>query len=167
MEDFIIILIGFALMAYSAYSRNRKAKNDKGAIRGGHETSSEGQQAGGSSEKKDVLEELFGYEPEQENHPFAEEEQYNEADSSGTPRPVTGQYENKRQPAPATEKQSYEPLTYKKINEEGGVFHGKAEKSQTPEAFKKSYKKQDKRKRHHWFNLRNAVIYSEIMHRKY
>ncbi|MDZ7774784.1 MAG: hypothetical protein U5L09_03785 [Bacteroidales bacterium] len=73
---------------------------------------------------------------------------------SGTPRPVTRQYENKRQPAAATEKQSYEPLTYKDRCEEGaGVFHGKAEKSQTPQAFRKSYKKQDKRKRHHWNQL--------------
>ncbi|MDZ7774785.1 MAG: hypothetical protein U5L09_03790 [Bacteroidales bacterium] len=81
MEDFIIILIGFALMAYSAYSKNRKAKNKKEVTRGGPEASSEGQQAGRSFEKKDVLEEFFGYEPEQENHPFAEEEQYDEGDA--------------------------------------------------------------------------------------
>lgn len=167
MEDFIIILIGFALMAYSAYSKNQKAKNKQRAAREDY-AAPEDQDTGQSGESKDILEQFFGYETEQgqEQHPFDHAEPGYRNREANT---ATASHEEHYAASPqgySARNNETEPITIKKINQEGEHLRTSAE-SQKSGRYKKRRRTEASQKKQQWFNLRNAVIYSEIINRKY
>lgn len=173
MEDLIIIALGIAVAAYSAFRKNKRAKE------AGSESASESNERvaddyqGETTESdRDYLEEYFGKESDYSSN---QERGYNE--------PVQGQERFKN---PRLED------AYKKVRERQQsslpeeMEFGKESIATQDKYAKTSYdrrhdlKPADKKRRqaasrrrsdsktmHHWFNLRRAIIYSEILNRKY
>lgn len=167
MEDFIIILIGFALMAYSAYSKNQKTRKKQRAA-GEDDAATDAQYAEESGASKDILEQFFGYEAEQgqEKHPFAhtEAEQQNREAKPATASQDThyaARWQDDRARSAETE-----PISIKNISQEGEHLRT-SEKSKSSSHVKKRRRAVASQKKQHWFNARKAVIYSEIINRKY
>ncbi len=148
MEDFIIILIGFALMIYSAYSKNKKAKKSRESY---EDPASE------KEASEDILEQFFGYEPrEAESHPFQQED--------------AGHNENLQQSEKDIANQNWQNLAKESLNDDRVRVkqqnRGKQKKATTT-SHVKSRNASSGNKNRHRFNLRNAVIYSEILNRRY
>lgn len=157
MEDFIIILIGFALMIYSAYSKNKKAKQGRGQ-NSTAKPDAAGEPASEREASEDVLEQFFGYEPEKE-----ESQSFQQRDSEeGEPVQQTERgVANQKWQAIAEEN-----LKSSKESTEKHENRRNQEKTATTSHVKRKNASADK-KHQHWFNLRNAVIYSEILNRRY
>lgn len=152
MEDFIIILIGFALMIYSAYSKNKKAKKDR-------EERQESYDEPGSEREasEDILEQFFGYEPKETEHQPLKQYESEQNDHAQEAEQVS---ENKKWQALARESlQGKNDSIYQQSNK-------KQEKAASISHVNRRNASAGKKYRH-WFNLRNAVIYSEILNRRY
>lgn len=157
MEDFIIILIGLAVMLYSAYSKNKKANRQKKA-------SSVDKEFGDYSEpeanqENDLPENFFGYDQKQnEPHPYEKKNYTSENNTSEK------QFDDNLGRAHSFKK---ETISETIKNKEGGTLRGESIKDSKQERYKKPVGRKRKAQQRSMFNLRNAVIYSEIMKRKY
>jgi len=156
MEDFIIILIGFALMIYSAYSKNKKAKQNRGQ-QSSAESDSSGEPASESEASEDILEQFFGYEPKQEeSHPFQQ------SDSE--------ERDNVQQSDKGTANKNWQDMARESLKDRKERPQQQSRNKQGTTPSSSHVKRRNAsagNKYQHWFNLRNAVIYSEIMNRKY
>lgn len=157
MEDFIIILIGFALMIYSAYSKNKKAKQSKGR-RSSADPDASGESASESEASEDILEQFFGYEPQkEESHPF----QQADAEAKQTAQQAEKSVDNQKW-------QTIAERNLKNRKEKTDQQQNWRRQERVANTSHVKRRNASGRKKHqHWFNLRNAVIYSEILNRRY
>lgn len=170
MENLIIILLGIAAAAYSAYRKNQNSQGSSTADSRREETSASEQQYEESMQsERDYVEEYFGKqsEPSSQEHSFHEsskgqqrfrnprlEEAYKQQRSAGSDRsglPSRSKTETKQN--------NYKKSTYEKQD------HFQTEKKKRRATTK--YPKKRSKALHHGFDLRRAIIYSEILNRKY
>ncbi|MCF8334711.1 MAG: hypothetical protein K9I47_11230 [Bacteroidales bacterium] len=170
MENLIIILLGIAAAAYSAYRKNQKSQASSEADGRDNEASDSEQQYGESMQsERDYVEEYFGKQGKtsSQEHSFREssegqrrfrnprlEEAYEQqrvatSEKSGLPAG------NKTE----TKQNNYKKSTYEKHNQ----FQPEEKKRTTTT----KYPKRRSKAVHHWFDLRRAIISSEILNRKY
>lgn len=157
MEDFIIILIGFAVMLYSAYSKNKKTNQQKKANSADKEFDAYSEPD--ANQEDDLLENFFGYDQKQNDpHPY-EQRNYTSENNAG---------ENKLADnlgrIHSFNKETISETIKKK---EGGTLREEGIKASKQENYKKPVRRKRNTQKRRMFNLRNAVIYSEILNRKY
>lgn len=157
MENLIYIIIGIAWVAYSLYSARQKAmqkQQSAGMPPQGPSQSSPlpipGNQGGGKSLLDEILRELTGEQKpaQQTARPVVVPAPVSYSKSSAEVKPVMGTDKYNKVTEIYTDTRKMEPENARKI-------HGQAVHITKDESHES------------WFNLREAVIYSEILNRKY
>jgi hypothetical protein len=160
MEDFIIILIGFAVMIYSAYSKNKKAKEQQRKSAAETEGDFEDYGNENTNQEHDILEQFFGYETaEKTQHPF-------ESSTAATDSHKNQKFSDD-QNSGITQISDKEKTPGIRNIKEGGQLREEGITATKQAHYKKSARRKRNAQRKKAFNLRNAVIYSEILNRKY
>lgn len=160
MEDFIIILIGLAVMIYSAYSKNKKAKEQQRKSEAKTDGDVEDYGNEKSNQERDILEQFFGYETEEKTqHSF----ESSTANTDNNTKQKFSDYQNSGTPQ-ISDKEKTPGIRNKK---EGGQSREEGITATKQANYKKSARRKRNAQRKKAFNLRNAVIYSEILNRKY
>lgn len=160
MEDFIIILIGFAVMIYSAYSKNKKAKEQQRKSEAEAEDDIADYGNTSANQESDILEQFFGYETaEKTQHPF----ESSTAAADNNTKQKLSDYQN----SGATQISDKEKTPGIRNKKEGGQLREEGITATKQAHYKKSARRKRDAQRKKAFNLRNAVIYSEILNRKY
>lgn len=165
MEDFIIILIGFAVMLYSAYSKNKKSKERQAHQNDVDDSYDNNSDITSSQKGKDFIEQFFGYDTNQSDHPFdskkeGEKESFHDRVEMSTQNIGQENVDDRHISNPYNAPDASLKMEAGRLPEEGlkstkrTRYGGVATRS----------RRGAKKKR---IDLRSAVIYSEILNRKY
>lgn len=174
MEDLIIIALGIAVAAYSAFRKNKQAKeagseSASGASEGGVSDDYQGET---TESDRDYLEEYFGkesdYSSNQErgnNEPVQGQERFKNPrledaykkvrDGQQSSLPEEMDFGNK----PLSTQDKYSKSSYDRRHELRPVDRKRKQAAMR--------RRSDSKAMRHWFDLRRAIIYSEILNRKY
>lgn len=177
MEDLIIILLGLAAAGYSAYRKNNKqAKQTRIS-----DSEEQGESAiyaeeseGGMETNRDYLEAFFGNESSEskyQSHPHSEVNEGQERFKNPRLEDAYQQLREKERSGPGAEnfyeqrssfnRNQINTLTNKEKND------NQPEAKRTKEEQTSKLRKTRKKSVNQWFDLRRAVIYTEVLNRKY
>ena len=171
MENLILILLGIAAAAYSAYRKNQNSKESTSAdSREKYADSSEPQQEEeGQESGRDYVEEYFGEKNEQSTQKTSQQEIIQGQQRFRNPRleeayeknfgSVKTDFTSRSEGNTVTKQNNYKQSAYDKQDH---LQPEKKKRRTRPE-----YSGKRNKTRYHRFNLRQAIIYSEILNRKY
>jgi hypothetical protein len=147
-------------MIYSAYSKNKKAKEQQ--RRSEAETEGDLEEYGNekTTQESDILEQFFGYETaEKTQHPF-------ESSTAAADNNAKHKFSDYQNPGTTqiSDKENTPGIRNKK---EGGQLREEGITATKQANYEKPARRKRNAQRKKAFNLRNAVIYSEILNRKY
>jgi len=176
MEDLIIILLGLAAAGYSAFRKNKQAKDARQSD--SHKRGESENYAGQSGEDletdRDYLEEFFGSEPREsghQSHPYSEVNEGQERFKNPQLEDAYQQVRERERRIPGAD--SYYEQRSNFTGKQNNTLTNTKKYDNPPEA-KSINEKQTRKLRktrkqsvNQWFDLRRAVIYTEILNRKY
>lgn len=150
-------------MIISALGKKKKADKEKRSAPGEAGNEPKGSRSDATTE---IFERLFGMDEEKSNHPFEDEKLYQSVTPTEEAEPVSANYFEER-----FAKEEFRTNT-NNINQPiktnaGGQLEYSKKARKNPIEYKRVATNQLKRKKRHAFNLRKAVIYSELLNRKY
>lgn len=171
MENLILILLGIAAAAYSAYRKNQNSKESTSAdSREKYADSSVPQEEEeGQESERDYVEEYFGEQNEQSSQKSSQQEIIQGQQRFRNPRLEEAYEKNFGSDKTALTSRS-EGKTVTKQNNDKQSAYDKQNYSQPGEKKRKTttkYPGKRSKAGQHRFNLRQAIIYSEILNRKY
>lgn len=165
MEDIIIILLGLAAAAYSAFRKNKTEKQKDTQVSKSVDDAEGEPKDEGTDSDRDYLEELFGYSSSgqgPQSHPYSNDNRpglYNDMSSDKRQeRKSVSEMADALKRSQSTTTDKNKKSTYEKKT--GSAIEETERKYKKPRSRGQKIKQRG-------FNLKEAVIYSEILNRKY